>query len=71
MFSIVATPIYIPSNSVGGFSFFPHPGTGKPGVLQSMGSQRVGHNLVTEEQQHFLVMAILTGLRWYLTVVLI
>ena len=22
--------------------------TGKPGVLQSMGSQRVGHNLVTE-----------------------
>ena len=25
--------------------------TGKPGVLQSMGSQRVGHNLVTEQQQ--------------------
>ena len=24
--------------------------TGKPGVLQSMGSQRVGHNLVTEQQ---------------------
>ena len=23
----------------------------KSGVLQSMGSQRVGHNLVTEEQQ--------------------
>ena len=23
----------------------------KPGVLQSMRSQRVGHNLVTEEQQ--------------------
>ena len=24
---------------------------GKPGVLQFMGSQRVGHNLVTEKQQ--------------------
>ena len=24
--------------------------TGKPGVLQSMGSQRVGHNLATEQQ---------------------
>ena len=23
--------------------------TGKPGVLQSMGLQRVGHNLVTEQ----------------------
>ena len=70
MFFIVAVPIYIPANSVGGFSFFPHAETGKPGVLQSMGSQRVRYNLVTEEQ-HFLVMAILTGLRWYLTVVLI
>ena len=28
-------------------------GTGKPGVLQSMGSQRVGHNLVIEQQQIF------------------
>ena len=26
-------------------------GTGKPGVLQSMGSQRVGHNWATEQQQ--------------------
>jgi len=26
-------------------------GTGKPGVLQSMGSQRVRHNLMTEQQQ--------------------
>ena len=26
--------------------------TGKPGVLQSMGSQRVGHGWVTEQQQH-------------------
>ena len=25
--------------------------TGKPGVLQSMESQRVGHNWVTEQQQ--------------------
>ena len=25
--------------------------TGKPGVLQSMGSQRVGHDLVTEQQE--------------------
>ena len=25
--------------------------TGKPGVLQSMGLQRVGHNLVTKQQQ--------------------
>ena len=26
--------------------------TGKPGVLQSMGSQRVGHDLETQQQQH-------------------
>ena len=26
-------------------------GTGKPGVLQSMGSKRVGHDLATEQQQ--------------------
>ena len=25
--------------------------TGKPGMLQSMGSQRIGHNLATEQQQ--------------------
>ena len=25
---------------------------GKPGVLQSTGSQRVGHDLATEQQQH-------------------
>ena len=25
--------------------------TGEPGVLQSMGSQRVGHNLATEQKQ--------------------
>ena len=28
-------------------------GQGKPGVLQSMGSQRVGDDLATEQQQHF------------------
>ena len=27
--------------------------TGKPGVLQSMGSQRVGHELATEHQQQW------------------
>ena len=26
--------------------------TGKPGVMQSMGSGRVRHNLATEQQQH-------------------
>ena len=26
--------------------------TGKPGVLQSMGSQRVGHDWVTDQKQH-------------------
>ena len=27
----------------------------KPGVLHSMGSQRVGHDLVTEQQKHVVV----------------
>ena len=27
------------------------PGMGKPGVLQSIGSQRLGHNLATKKQQ--------------------
>ena len=30
-------------------------GAGKSGVLQSMGSQRVRHDLVTEKQQNILV----------------
>ena len=30
--------------------------TGRPGVLQSMGSQRVGHDLVTEQQQNFHII---------------
>ena len=32
--------------------------TGKPGVLPSMGSQRVGHDWATEQQQHFLMRKI-------------
>ena len=30
---------------------FEQTGTGKPGLLQSMGLQRVRHNLATEQQQ--------------------
>ena len=29
--------------------------TGKPGMLQSMGLQRVGHDSVTEQQQQFRI----------------
>ena len=32
--------------------------TGKPGVLQSMGSQRVGHDLATEQQQHHSIVSV-------------
>ena len=32
-------------------------GTGKPGVLWSMGSWRVGHNLATEQQLEFQALA--------------
>ena len=47
--------------------------TGKPGVLQSMGSQRVGHNLVIEQQQqivsflfrHHSTLFLLTKPRFY------
>jgi len=31
-------------------------GTGKPGVLQSMGSQRVRHDLVTTQQQTIFIL---------------
>ena len=34
------------------------PWTEKPGRLQSMGSQRVGHNLVTKQQQQQLYINI-------------
>ena len=29
--------------------------TGEPGVLQSMRSQKVGHKLATEQQQHIII----------------
>ena len=38
--------------------------TGKPGVLQSMGSQRVGHNWATEQQQ-LSARCSEDQLRWY------
>ena len=52
LFSIVAAPIYIPTNHVGGFPFL-H-------TLSSICYLKI-----------FLIMAILTGVRWYLIVVLI
>ena len=37
-----------------GYEFEQAPGrTGKPGVLQSTGSQRVGHDLAIRQQQRF------------------
>ena len=40
--------------------------TGKPGVLQSVGSQRVGHNLANEQQHTFwdLAQMLLNQDRW-------
>ena len=35
--------------------------TGKPGMLQSMGSQTVGHNLATEQQQIQRIMLVLAS----------
>ena len=37
--------------------------TGKPGVLQSMESQRVGHNLATERQQQYMEFGLSIWLR--------
>ena len=52
LFSIVAVPIYSPTNSVGGFPFF-H-------ILLAFIVCRI----------FFLVMAILTDMRWYLVVLI-
>ena len=42
-------------------------GTGRPGVLQSMGSQRTGHYGVTEEQQQHKIEIGLVKLLWGLS----
>ena len=51
LFSIVATPIYIPTNGVRGFSFF--------------------HTFSNMLFISFLIMVILSSVRWYLFIVLI
>ena len=38
-------------------------GMGKPGVLQSMGLQRIGHDLVTEQQQKGDHNSVLEGVK--------
>ena len=39
--------------------------TGTPGVLQSVGSQRVGHDLATEQQQSFLIaLKVIFSTKW-------
>ena len=40
--------------------------TGKPGVLRSMGWQRVRHDLVTEQQQQFLIIRIIKSFKLFL-----
>ena len=48
-------------------------GPAKPGVLQPMGSWRAGHNLVTEQQQHYAdqlkneIREILFYVHWFFT----
>ena len=41
-------------------------GTEKPGVLQSMGSQTVGHDLATEQQRNYLFFKCLFFCRYTL-----
>ena len=36
----------------------------RPGMLQSMASQRVGHDLVTEQQQQYIYINITESLGW-------
>ena len=36
-------------------------GTGKPGMLQSMGSQRVGHNLATEQKAWAIIWSLMNN----------
>ena len=43
------------------------PWTEEPGDLQSMGSQIVGHNLVTKQQQHININYIKGGLLLWLS----
>ena len=40
------------------------PWTGEPGRLQSIELQRVGHKLVTKQQQHNIYRAKGTNLKW-------
>ena len=41
-------------------------GTGRPGVLQSIGSWRVGHNWVPEQQQHTVLVGVgVSGISGY------
>ena len=40
------------------------PWTGEPGRLQSMGSQGVGHNLVTEQQQGLKIKVYFGDRKW-------
>ena len=40
--------------------------TGKPGVLQSMRSQKVRHNWVTEQQQHLFYTLLFSDILWYI-----
>ena len=44
---------------------------GTPGVLQSLGSQRVGHNLVAEQQQGHLHVFKISVLKHFLTTLMV